>query len=444
MVRLARPIVFGGIAGLIVSALLMAAFFALNSASLGHKLPQARAHVAEAFVSGELGREDWLRGNSQIGQHQFNDCLILGMAVDQRGPAEHLAVSPIFPGSSDLDHLCADLGDWIGGKPAAGPPLFYHNYLHGHTLLTRWLLPDMPVSAIRALYRNALVLIVMAGLALALVGLARRKAVAANLFWALVFISFARFFGLEAFGPSLSHGPSDLVVVLGALFLCSATQRGGLGPRAAMAFGAVLGSFTILFEFLTGGIPLGLALVTGGLAFAIKPADRGAMLHTLLSAFGAFCAAVATGLIAKAIVTLNVFGLEAVRATGKELAARMALTDGPRGAIDTGLYSFAKGVLKGLDGLVPGTHLMSALMIGIALSAGGWGVRQLWASRDDVLALRTRALLASNVLIAVMLLGFWQHTMIHAWFMDRVLAWTIASGLALFALALLDRAQTER
>jgi hypothetical protein len=34
---------------------------------------------------------------------------------------------------------------------------------------------------------------------------------------------------------------------------------------------------------------------------------------------------------------------------------------------------------------------------------------------------------------------FWQHTMIHAWFMDRVLAWIIGSGLALFGLALIER-----
>ncbi|HMT44706.1 MAG TPA: hypothetical protein PKA59_09120 [Chakrabartia sp.] len=439
MIRWAKPLFMGGLAGLLVSAVLMVAFFSANGASLGHKLPQARAHIAQAFASGELGEEDWLRGNSQTGQHQFNDCLILGMAVDQRGPSAHLAVSPIFPGSSDLDHLCADLKGWINGAPAAGPPLSYHNYLHGHTLLARWMLPEMSVSAIRALYRNALVLVVMAGLGLALTGLARRKAVAANLFWAAIFISFARFFGLEAFGPSLSHGPSDLVALSGALVLCVATQRGGMGVRAAMAFGAVLGSFTILFEFLTGGIPLGLALVTGGMAFAIRSDARDAMLQSIIGAFGAFCAAVATGLLAKAIVTLHVFGLDAVRATAKELGARMALNDGPRGAIDTGLYPFAKGVLKGLDGLVPGTHLMSALMILMTVIAGAWGIRQLWRSVDSLTAVRVRALLLSNALIALLLLMFWQHTMIHAWFMDRVLAWMIGSGLALFGLALIER-----
>jgi len=65
-------------------------------------------------------------------------------------------------------------------------------------------------------------------------------------------------------------------------------------------------------------------------------------------------------------------------------------------------------------------------------------------SAAPVMRERTIALLASNAAILLMLVGFWQHTMIHAWFMERTLVWTIATGFALFALACRERDGAQR
>jgi len=42
-----------------------------------------------------------------------------------------------------------------------------------------------------------------------------------------------------------------------------------------------------------------------------------------------------------------------------------------------------------------------------------------------------------------MLMLLWEHSIIHAWFMDRVLVWTIGSGFALFTLAVIERARSS-
>ena len=76
-----------GVATGIIAGLLLFLLFAIaNRASLGRNLPLAEAHVRQAFATAALQNEDWLVGNTDIGRHQYNDCLILYMAIDQQAP----------------------------------------------------------------------------------------------------------------------------------------------------------------------------------------------------------------------------------------------------------------------------------------------------------------------------------------------------------------------
>ncbi len=426
---LVRAAATGAAIGLLVFAL----FFLLNQASLGRELPAARAHVAEAFASGALQDEDWLYGDTNIGRHQYNDCLILWQALDQRAPASQLAVSPLLDLPQADESRCARLRRFAAGE-IAGDPVFYHRYLHAHTTAARVLLPILSVEQIRSLYHTALTLLVLAGIALSLTALARRRAPKA-LFWLIVFLVFSRWFGLESYGQSLGHGPADIVHLSFLLFLAAGAAGGGLSPRTAILSSGLFGAVVMLFEFLTGGIPLGLAAVIGGLPFALSRTDGERVTDSIGEAAIAFCAGAGACLLAKLGLALAVFGPGPLLDYAGQLGARMGLLNHAEMA-GVGPLDFAKKLAKGVNGLAAGMHVMAGFMLVLAVAAGGWGYARIRAAGEPDLRRSATALLLSNLAIAALLALLWQHTVVHAWFMVRTLTWTIASGFALFALAL--------
>ena len=78
-------------------------------------------------------------------------------------------------------------------------------------MLLRYLLPHFRIVQIRSLYRAAMTGILICGLALTLIGVARYRRVADFAVLAVTFLALTRFFGLESFSQSLGHGPADLI-----------------------------------------------------------------------------------------------------------------------------------------------------------------------------------------------------------------------------------------
>ena len=429
--------------GVAIGAPFFALFCLANHASLGRDLPTARAHVAQAFASGVLQDQDYLDGNTDIGRHQYNDCLILRLALDQRASRDQLTVSPLVQVPVPPRGECQTVHGFITWEPPVGT-VFYHRYIHGHAMLARYLLPILSVAAIRNLYHTTLTLLVVAGIVTGLVALGRGRRPVQGLFWLIVFLAFSRWFGLETYGQSLGHGPADIVLIGYLLFLAIAGTIGGIGRRTALISAALFWALTITFEFLTGGIPLGLAAVIGGLPFAWNArAEKSGPIVPFESLIG-FCASIATVMLLKIALVLRVFGWDSMREDALQLRMRMGL-DATRGEThDLGLALMAKKLAKGINGLAPGMHVMAGAIVVIALLAGLWGARHMLRSAAPVMRERTIALLASNAAILLMLVGFWQHTMIHAWFMERTLVWTIATGFALFALACRERDGAQR
>ncbi|WP_139114664.1 hypothetical protein [Rhizorhabdus dicambivorans] len=415
-----------------IALLFFTLFYAANRASLGRDLPMAEAHVRDAYASGALQDQDWIAGDTGIGRHQYNDCLILYMAIDQQARADQLAASPIKPVQRGSESMCQALRAYADGDRAAGRTgIWYHQYVHGHTMLARWLLPVLPVETIRNLYHMLQTLLVLAGILVAMAALVRRRAPVESLFWLIVFLAFSRWFGLESYGQSLGHAPSDAVILAYLLFLAIGAARGGIGRRTSLVAAAIFGSLTAIFEFLTGGIPLGLAIVIGGLPFALAETDAEEVRDRVVEAAAAFCAAVIACLAAKILLALWVFGIDSFRETSAQLGVRMGMA----GENGFGPVMAIKKLIKGLDALAAGMHVLAGAILATAIGFGIWGGRVLLRSGEPLLRARTIHLIASNLAILALLLLLWQHTIVHAWFMERVFVWTIATGFALFALA---------
>ena len=407
-------------------------FFALSWASLGADRTAMTNQVRAAFASGELRPDaSWLFGDTVIGVHQYNDCLILFQAIDDRAPRLERAVSPLSTVPSETSS-CTDLQRLID-TGAGQPPYFYHRYLHGHTTLARLLVPTIGVAGLRGLYKLTLSLVLLAGTGFAMLEIARRRRVVENAVWLIIFAVFARYFGLESFGQSLSHAPADLTVLGFVLLISRASADRPISRRLALIVAALFGALTIEFEFLTGGLPLGLAVTIGALPLAL--AADGKALTTAADAAVSFAVGVATCLIGKAILLVAVFGTAPLTETAGQFLFRTGLSHAANRDQPAGWGEFFSHTYAGLESLAPGMPWLAIGSLALALGAGIWGYRLLRRDADAGVRARATALAGSNVVLLLWMVLFWQHTAEHAWFIDRILAWTLASGFALFFLA---------
>jgi hypothetical protein len=428
-----------------IAAILTVIFFGLSALSLETDDAKALASIRQAYAEQSLFVDRWwMDGNTDVGAHQWNDCLILYQAVDRSGPSDKLWLSPrLYPNSSAQP--CTYLADFAKNPSLVQPVEYYHRYVHGHTVAARFLLQVFSVAEIRRFYSTLLAACVMAGFAQGLVSLGKGQR--EGWFWIITFAAFARWFGLESFGQSFSHGPADLVVVGMLLFLANRSAAGGLDSRHVPMAAAIFGSLTMIFEFLTGGLPLGAAVLIGGLPFAVKPDAEDKNLHSIVvRGIIAFAIAAGTVLLIKTLCVIAIFGPESLAPARQQLLYYMGVAMPPASASDVraGLGAFLRSLLIGLHSLASGVGVMTLYMLCISMAAGIWGFVTMMKVGDPLGRTRARALAASNLPLFGWLVLFWQHTAVHARFMDRILVWTIVSGMALYVLAVIRGSATRR
>lgn len=361
--------------------------------------------IDEAFRSGALQPKNYLPGDAVRGYHQYNDCLIVGMAVNQQEPRWRLAVSPTVPANDA--NMCEAL-------QKAEPRIFYHNYLHGQVTLIRYLLPVMSIARIRNLYRLAISLLLGCAIALAMLRLVRRELIERNGVALIVFICFARAFGLETFGQSLGHAPADFILIAFTSYFALAK---GLTVRRATVAAASFGSLTMIFELLTGGLPLGIAVTFGLLSL------RSARMA--ISGAAAFCIAAVTTYGVKLAVVAFVFGdLSFLREIGRRTIGGVPS--------DSNAQSLLSSVLGNTEAMMPGLGPLAGLLLLAAIAAG------LSVLVEHPSSMRVKLLALSNLPIFIWPLVFRQHMIVHGGFMDRIFVWPIASGFAMFFMAALS------
>ena len=427
--------------GVSIALFAMLLLFGANKLALYDNLPEARARLTEAFVQADLTDANYAHGNSIIGSHQYNDCLILGMALDQPGGLrQELSVSPLIPGISrpssakgpDYDAPCLALHKLVRGDRDVVSTTYYHRYLHGQVVLTRLLLPSLGVAGMRAIYKSLLSLFLLGGLSLALVRLAQRRSTV-YVGFVIAFVCFARLFGLGEFGQSLGHAPSDMLLVVYLLFACASAETGPSTKTMLMA-AAAFGALTMILELLTGGLPLGIAMIVGTSAMMLpRTASAQLPVKAMLGSLTAFLAAAITCVVCKLAASVAVFGSSVLYDYGRQLGMRMALRKVDNlPMLSCALLAEARGRIK--SSLAEYSHLLVAGTILIAIIAGIWGLRAVRrASPWPAERIRATLLGLSTLPIALWFPLFWQHTIQHAWFMDRILVWIIVAGFWLFS-----------
>jgi putative flippase GtrA len=408
--------------------LIFSVYFLVSYLSIGRDVETARRHILAAYESGDLVPSYWRdRGNTVIGEHQFNDCLILLMAIDQRLESRwQLAVSPRAP-LAEGQQPCETLRTFAQTNQTEAGVQPYHRYLHAQTVLMRYILPLADIATIRWVFSSILSLLILAVAALAMFRLTLGDDVFLGLLFVSIGFGFARWFGFESFSQSLGHAPADAVAVAFALYLCVASHR-GLSRVQLVTASTLFGCFTMLTEFLTGGLPLGLAMIIGIAPFVLKDStDRMEIVVSAAAAAAAFVIAAGLCLVIKLAFATVVFGPEVIADFASSLERRTAGDPDP--------VKWLRKVIGGLSTPVGGLHyFMAGFGLFLAVAGGFWGWRKI-QSLSSSEAFRTKATLlaGSNLVLLAWLMVFWQHTIQHAWFMDRIFVWTYCSGFALFA-----------
>lgn len=313
----------------IVAACLMGVGILFAYAATGLDRAPIRANVAAAYAAGELSEQEYLHTNTVLGAHQFNDCMILLMVMDDRGSRVQRALSPSTPALPVTDaRPCIAARDMA----ANGPPrdrediAFYHRYIHGYVPTTTVLLSVLPVSWVRNIFSLVAFTLVAGLLAFqALVLLRRLQAGVSNAtalvkpaFMALASLAVLLFYGLPYYAMTFSHFQTDvwLFVYLWVVALVD-FRRLGLGATALLH--AVFGFITMDFEFLIGGIPLGVCLILFAFAAHAVGDARVRMAQNGVLSVLAFMVAAVTAYIVKQVVTVQVFGPDFIGPSASKL-----------------------------------------------------------------------------------------------------------------------------
>ncbi len=417
--------------GALASIVLTLPLIGFNILSASIDRTQITAHVEEAFAEEDLVFENFLRTNTHLGSHQFNDCLILMQLVDDRSPAVQRALSPLSWSAqgtgSNLPQnasgsMCEKLHDFVDGTnvPAVEDKEPYHRYLHGHTALAGVALSILPLNLVRHLF-SFVMCIAVVGLVVAAIhraaSAATQQTLVRSLDVATVGIGLMLFFGLQYFSPSLSHFPSDIILVgYMACVLLFDFSTWKLWRLAALhgAFGVL----TAYFEFLTGGIPLGLSLIfIGFAAHGLRDPSYDA-LSRALGAATAFVTGVVGAFVTKLAMTVAVFGPAVITEFLYGLARR-TVGDESTGSVYP--WDAARAIAIGAYDVGSGWWALGFLMLAASSLIFVYTLFRVWQTRksgapDSRIILLILGALSVYLWWAV----FSQHTVQHFFFMARI------------------------
>jgi len=319
--------------------------------------------------------------------------------------------------------------------------VFYHRYLHGQRVFAALALAIVSPQALGwiTLLANAALL-----LAVLIPALRRRNAGWRERGYAAVAATLLLFDGLWLFGIYFSFGLSDLVL---AAFLAWA-YHSGVAHRDESRFAisvALFGVATAVFEFLTGGIPFGLALLLGIVALD-GPPDREAMLWRAFHGTIIFVLAIVLTLAIKLVLVMLFVDPAVLADFETALSARVGSTFmqslppqeiawlSAHGIDPSTLerhWFFALAYMLARLGYATfvigyGSPILGIAIMGAAVLISAVLFVRRARDRDPVTRTSWLILLGSALVMPLWSVVFLNHTLLHAIWMVRPYSWFIA------------------
>ncbi len=208
------------------------AFLCLSYLAVSLPSDRLRSEILKAFQAGQLVEVDRLHFNAGLGDHQYNDCLVLTMSLLHSGDTWKDAVSPLMcqkvhsQETTGEGTVCGMLYD-----SASGPgqdqcsEVRYHRYVHGHRLLATLLVPALGVEGLRKSLLGANYLALVALLLVAFIPPGRRTIARGPLL--VIALGFGAFYGLNYFGGGPVIYPGGVEVQLPGRPMAALRPGGG-------------------------------------------------------------------------------------------------------------------------------------------------------------------------------------------------------------------------
>lgn len=456
----------GIITGVVIAFLGMAALFAINFAATQISPEHYRRIVVQALESGTLTTVIHLPFAPSKDMYVYggNDCLILGALVMPRDSDVKASVSPRMPlsgSSTNIDRvtryppdgLCLMLAATmhaLARDPASdrfSEISYYHRYIHGDMTVAALLLAIMSFMTATTVLLDAcyamLATIAMVALFRLRAGSPTERRRAAS--FLIIVATLACFYALSVFDRSFSFAPTDLVIF--ALILYALVQPLAIiPPKRFIVTAAIFGTLIAVLEFLTGGVPLGLATLVALIALGGAP-DWRTLRNRVLAGTATFTAAVIASFVYKLLAVWAVFGTNEVsvfvanlwQVTGKSVEA--VLSDSAKAALvayyinphwlDANILTrvaFA-GLMLIYSSffLAWGSHLVGAAIVlvptPVLLAIGASSFQARYISRQ---AREHVGLAAAGAVPILWYIVFSAHTIVHSSYMVRPLALNLA------------------
>lgn len=390
--------------------------------------PAPLAHqIRKAFQAGDLPPATIQDLDRQRGALLYNDCLILGMALNRDPGLALRIVSPaLFESPTDEamnKDTCAILHDVVMGRNGdsyRGLP--YHRYIAGFVPLAAAIVPGHGVAAYKRtlliLNYGALLALIVAGLVASAKAM-RQGAPYPFYLWAFPLV-IALFGGVEFYAQNLSIGLADLGLYgLVAVLFYGRPEKWPLPGLAIIA--SVFGVYIGMFEFFTGQIPVLLALPVALLAMRahtdveLRRAITTGLQFTLYAALG-----IVFLFAEKLVVAVLVGGWDVVGNFSNQLALRMG--DSGFGVGKMIVYMAGRA-----DHIGQGSMALGLAHAALATIAGLAGLFYL-GSRGGFAFRRALTICASMAVIVLWHIVFRNHSTIHSEFMVRSTSFVFASG----------------
>lgn len=426
--------------GIGVAAISMVVFFILAAASLLIPRDVIVNKIAQGFETGWVTTNDY--PDERLGRDQYTDCVVFQMAMrDDAGFMEELASPRWYDMAPDEKEWspCTWLKEAVDQNlDVTRPKLRYHRYIHGSTILTRFMLMISEVHTYRVSIKSLNYFLLFMPLVILVYQVLSRGNLSRSSLpqWTgriILAATFPAFFAIEQNAMSVSRGPCSIILFLG-LFVFVVWGPNCLASRKLWLLTAIFGALTAIIEFFDVGSPLGLALILGILALYGMDKGNESLPHASVKILGAaitYVTALITCLVLKIALAIGVYGNVVISDFLNQFSHRLGGKTW-YGAESTAAEVFSR-LLPHLDILVHNWQGSGQIIILLTAGLGVIGIIGLIMTLERRKFMPFIVLLAASLLVVpVWYLVFRNETADHAWIFVRLLAWPMSFSCVVF------------
>jgi hypothetical protein len=217
-------------------------------------------------------------------------------------------------------------------------------------------------------------------------------------------------------------------VLLAFIVTAARTSLLDMPSNAYVVLLAGFAALTAIFEFLTGGLPLGLAILIG--MIGLQASSRHTARHVAarsVSGAAIFLTSFGLTFALKLALAWAVFGNAILSDFRRQLTHRVG-SQLPTGQVATTL-DLVNALRWNLGEIAWGSEVAGYALVAASAIAGMLGLARVYRNRADATAF-TRAVLVvlSGLVVPLWYAVFRNHTIEHSWFMVRIAVWPLICG----------------